>query len=96
MQTQNWQVQAQSYVARVQSVTNTYSSRVAATAQVYTAKLQATSSMLENVVEATLRRNEISNQYIEIADRYRQEGQARYGIFLQNLERKADAIRRRG
>lgn len=96
LQTQNWQVQAQSYVARVQSVTNTYSSRVAATAQVYTAKLQATSSMLENVVEAMLRRNEISNQYIEIADRYRQEGQARYGIFLQNLERKADAIRRRG
>ena len=100
------QAEASGYSAKVGGEIQAYSSRIAAEvqafvtttqtkAQIFLSKLQVSGQKLENIVEAMLRRNEISNQYREIADRYQQEGQARHDIYIRDLRDKANAIRRR-
>lgn len=88
-------VEIQGYGSKASADIQAYTTQTQASTQTFTTKLQAAGQRLENVVEAMLRRNEISNQYREIADRYQQEGQSRHDIYIRNLREKADAIGRR-
>ena len=87
--------EVQVYTSKVSARVQAYITKTQSGTQTFIAKLQAAGQKLENVVEAMLRRNEISNQYREIAEKYQQEGQIRHQTYIRNLQEKADAIRRR-